>query len=72
MKIIEIKRNMVVIKLKRKISLMNRKGERTTFEIGGLFSFFQILKIKKLLQSNEYSLATEEDVKVALELKLYN
>ena len=58
--------------MKRKISLMNRKGEITTFEIGGLFSFFQILKIKKLLQSNEYSLATEEDVKVALELKLYN
>ena len=51
---------------------MNKKGERITFEIGGLFSFFKILKIKKLLESNEYSLATEEDAKVALELKLYN
>lgn len=58
--------------MKRKISLMNENGERITFEIGGLFSFFQILKIKKLLQSNEYSLATEEDAKIALELKLYN
>ncbi|MBC2853569.1 MULTISPECIES: hypothetical protein [Cetobacterium] len=58
--------------MKRKISLMNGNGERITFEIGGLFSFFQILKIKKLLQSNEYSLATEEDAKIALELKLYN
>lgn len=58
--------------MKRKISLMNKKGERITFEIGGLFSFFKILKIKKLLESNEYSLATEEDAKVALELKLYN
>ena len=60
------------MKLKRKISLINGKGERETYEIGGLFSFFQILKIKKLLQSNEYSLATEEDAKIALELKLYN
>ncbi|MHA4986011.1 hypothetical protein [Cetobacterium somerae] len=58
--------------MKRKISLMNGNGERITFEIGGLFSFFQILKIKKLLQSNKYSLATEEDAKIALELKLYN
>lgn len=58
--------------MKKKISLMNGNGERITFEIGGLFSFFQILKIKKLLQSNEYSLATEEDAKIALELKLYN
>ena len=63
---------MVVMKLKRKISLINGKGEKITFEIGGLFSFFPILKIKKLLQSNEYSLATEEDAKIALELKLYN
>ncbi len=57
--------------MKKKITLLNSKGERTTFEIGGLFSFFQVLKIKKLLQSNEYTLAGEDDAKMAMELKLY-
>lgn len=58
--------------MKKKLSLLNEKGERTTFEIGGLFKFFQILKIKKLLQNNNYSLASEEDAEIAIELKVYN
>lgn len=57
--------------MKRTVNLIDSKGTRIKFEIGGLFKFFQIVKIKKLLQSNEYFLEGEEDVKIAIEFKLY-
>lgn len=62
---------MVVIKMKKTVNLINLKGEKIKFEIGGFFKLFQIMKIKRLLRSNEYFLAGEEDAKVAMELKLY-
>ncbi|MGL4641775.1 MAG: hypothetical protein ACRCVB_01710 [Cetobacterium sp.] len=58
--------------MKKNINLIDKNGKNVSFEIGGIFSMFQILKIKKLIKDEGYVLATEKDAEIALELKIYN
>lgn len=58
--------------MKKNINLIDKNGKNVSFKIGGIFSMFQILKIKKLIKDEGYVLATQKDAEIALELKIYN